>query len=200
MELGGKPYTLSLDLVRLAAAESHYRARGVPCNLLTSIPVMTKRAYAAMQVMACSLYAYHPGTNPISLIALGCLQEVVDTLEGAWPPTPPETKDANRNLTFDLEALAAASEEFSLLGDLLPLASLAEGLNLVSVMGAFPCALRRFRPDLAFAEARKLLTLESVFATAMGLSQALHHASVQSQDRFVLRIMGLRNWTEMAHA
>jgi len=200
VQIGGADYQLSLDLGELARAELWYRSQGSPCNLVTALPVMTERAIAAIEVFSCSLHARHPEINPIHLIAQGNLQKIAETLNQSWPAASSETQEANRNLCFDLDALAEASEYFAVTGNGTPLAVLLQDLSLAACMNIFPCALRRFRPELTFVEAQMLMDLQSVYAVAMYMATAWRVASPEERERFSLRAVRRNTWTGIARA
>src|ERR1700761_846492 len=138
VSIAGREYRFSLDFADLAKGEEYYRAQGFRFNLITSIPAMRRQLRAAVEVTACSLRAHHPDVHPALLFE--CFDEVVDTLVGAWPPMSKQTREANENLLFDLDAMADAAEQFTLLGEWMPLSCLIGGLSLAGVVNAFPCA------------------------------------------------------------
>jgi hypothetical protein len=203
MAIGGESYNLSLDLGALATAEYHFRALGYRCNLITSIPIVTERAYAAVEVFACALRGNHPKISferAVQLYLEGGCELIATTLDRSWPVMSVETAEANRNLRFDLDELTKAAEQFALMGRGVRVATLTDGLSLAAVRSIYPCALRQYRPDLTFTAARELMSLQSVYAVAKGFSDAWRAASPATKERFSISIVGQRTWTGIAHA
>jgi hypothetical protein len=85
---------------------------------------------------------------------------------------PIEIDGKTFNLSFEFTELAKAERLFRSQGHRLNLLLALPGLSLESVREVFPCAVHRHHPDLTFAEAQSLVTMQSVYPIATAIVQA----------------------------
>lgn len=88
------------------------------------------------------------------------------------PKTPVRINGKTYDLCFDLGALAEAETELNRQGHDVNLLRALPVLNLASVREIFPAAVRKFHPDLSFADAQKLVTLQSIYPIANAIWDA----------------------------
>lgn len=95
------------------------------------------------------------------------------------PKTPVEIGGVTYQLCFDLGALAEAEAELLRQGHEVNLLRALPVLNLSSVREIFPCALKKFHPELAFEHAQALVTLRSVYTIAGAILAAWEAANAE---------------------
>jgi hypothetical protein len=168
--IDGKHYRLCCDWSSLVAAESYYAERIHGFNLAEALcgwgTDHESIRSGARKLLPAALRRWHPD------VTYDDAQAMLDRAWAADDPTliqalwtllhlkKPESDAANRNLRFELNAMADANYHF---GGEPGLAMLwVEDQTLAAVWRAFPCAVHKFRPELGLEEARALMTIESV--------------------------------------
>lgn len=83
-------------------------------------------------------------------------------------------KGKEYTLCFDMGALAEAELHFRRAGDPINLLNAFPEISLSSVLIIFPCAVRKFHPDLTFKQAREIIgsSLPAIYAVAPFIMQA----------------------------
>jgi hypothetical protein len=81
---------------------------------------------------------------------------------------PLEIQGKTYTLCFDLGSLAEAEMHFRRAGEDVNLLGALSSLSLSSVRILFPCAIRKFHPEISFAEAQAILdaNMPAVFSVA----------------------------------
>jgi hypothetical protein len=206
ISIGGKVYSLCVDLGALALAEERFNGQGHQVDLLTAIPLLTTRAARLLEVFPCAIRTFHQELSfkaAQQLVTVRTYAGVVAGLASAWPATTKATEEANANLCFELPALAEAEEFFARQGHHQAGSlrdSVAAKPSLSAARRIFPCALHKFRPELSFTEAQRLMNLQSVYTVTSGLPAAYSAASQEVRQEFVDRLLAKRSWAAVAHA
>jgi hypothetical protein len=86
--------------------------------------------------------------------------------------TPVEINGKTYHLCFDLGSLAEAESHFKAQGHEVNLLRALPQLDLSNIMVIFPCALRKFHPDVKFAHAQSMVTLQNVYGIAAMIAAA----------------------------
>jgi hypothetical protein len=189
-------FQLCGDFAALIEAEAFFNnLRGRDVNLAAAI--WTARDHPSLlnairQILPCALHTFHPELRfeavqaMIDRLMLRGYATFMDAIERMWPPMTQEMEDANQNLCFDLDQLAEANEFFG--GETRLTSLCVRGpVTLEHVYRTFPCAVHQFRPELSLADARRLMTLPSVFLVFRGLDQ-VRRAPATQQERFIARL------------
>jgi hypothetical protein len=195
--IDGGTYNLCGDFGALAEAEAFFNLQGREINVaaaLFDVRDTISCLSALRQVFPCALRRFHQE------IDYAAAQEMIDrmvaqddpsfalAIEQMWPRTSEETQAVNNNLTFELEALAKANEFFR--GKACLALICVEGpFTLEHICSVFACAVHQYRPGLNLDEARRLMTLRSIFLVIEGLGLVWQTASEESRQRFVERVM-----------
>jgi hypothetical protein len=110
-------------------------------------------------------------------------RRVANTVVDATLPKIPVTIDGKTyDLCFDLGALAEAETEFRRQGHDVNLMDALPGFTLAQVRTLFPCALRKFHPDISFDDAQKMVTLPTLYVVAAAIGAAWQ-ASLPESDK-----------------
>jgi hypothetical protein len=75
-------------------------------------------------------------------------------------------------LCFDLGALAEAESHFRQHGHDINLLDALPGYTLSHVRTLFPCALRKFHPEISFEDAQAMITLPTLYLVAAAVGEA----------------------------
>jgi hypothetical protein len=177
---GGVTYNLCGEFAALIEAEEFFNIRGHNVNLLVAIGSGRNQQAvlaALRQLIPCALHTFHPKLSweeaqalIDQMVARDDDASFLHGIDKMWPPMTAEREEANRNLRFDLDSLADASEHFAGQAKLSLMA--VPGLpTFENTYRVFPCAVHHHRPELDLDQARQLMTLPSVFLVVKGLDQ-----------------------------
>jgi hypothetical protein len=90
---------------------------------------------------------------------------------------PVEIEGKTFNLCFEFAALAEAERFFQRQGHRVNLILALPNLSLESVREVFPCAARKYHPELSWEQAQALVTMQSVYPIATAIVQAWDQAA-----------------------
>jgi hypothetical protein len=87
IEIGGKTYSMCLDMEALSDAEEHFNQRGANVNLLRSLSSLGLKS--VRQVFPCALHAHHPELGfkeAQKLLTIQATYEVAAAIVAIWTP------------------------------------------------------------------------------------------------------------------
>ena len=193
----GATYRLSGNVSALAEAESWFNSHGQTLDLFAMFLVEHSEesvVKATRQLFPCMLHAAHPG------IDYAAAQSLVDRAIASDDPVIFNTvrqlckaalgeKDAvNGDLVFTLDGLAAANEHFEGKSGISWICWVDGLTGLNRARRVFPCAVHRFRPELSLAEARALMSWQSVALTVASVQELERLSPPESLQKFASRL------------
>ena len=193
----GATYRLTGNVSALAEAESWFNSHGQTLDLFAvflgehSTESVVK---ATRQLFPCMLHAFHPAIDYAaaqSIIDRAIASDVdviFDAVRQLCEAASGEKDAVNSNLLFDLDGLAAANEHFEGKSGISWICWV-DGLTALNrAWRVFPCAVHRFQPELGLAEARSLMTWQSVALTIASMQELEWLSALESLQKFAARL------------